>query len=86
MTKAEKYVQLRLEGMGHREASRAARYKYGAPSKAVRMYRFALKVRDNPKAIEWVSAKLAQTEADVARLREALLAARVVSEIQTPPE
>ncbi len=82
LSKTEQYIALRLEGAGHREASREAGFVNGsAPKSAIRSYRYAVKVRSDSRAVAWIQSRLAKREQEVAELREHLRVARFVERL-----
>lgn len=81
LSKTEQYIALRLEGAGHREAWRAAGFASGTSSAAVRMYRYAIKVRKDPRALRWIQARLEAKEREVEQLREHLRVAQLVERL-----
>lgn len=82
LSKSDRYVVLRLEGMGHREASREAGFVNGsAPRSAMRAYRYALKVRSDSRAIHWIQSRLTKREQEVLELREHLRVAQLVERL-----
>lgn len=81
LSKTEQYIALRLEGAGHRDAWRAAGFSNGTSSAAVRMYRYALKVKKEPRAAGWIQSRLEKKEREVEQLREHLRVAQLVERL-----
>jgi hypothetical protein len=80
MNKTTKYVTARHDGMGAREAAKAAGYTHGVPSARAReLYAAAVLLRRvSPDAIEWIARRLEDREREVAELKTKLAAARIL--------
>lgn len=79
MTKVEKYLRGRLEGLGTREAARRAGYRQGVPSpRARRVWKKIEALQEQPDMLELLGTKVRKQAERTQANREWLYAGRFV--------
>lgn len=78
MTKAERYVQLRLDGAGARDAAREAGFAHGVPSPEARELHEACEAMEKVEDAGWLREHEAELEASLKQIRLLLRARKLL--------